>query len=693
MAMMNGTSGDDTLTGAAGDDTLYGSGGADTLLGMDGDDILHSGFRYNSAKGIWEMDDKGDLLDGGNGNDQLYGGVGNDKLLGGAGNDMLLGGGGQDLLQGGDGDDTLQSSAPYDPVEQKVGVDLLGDTLEGGVGNDKLYGGAGNDILDGGSGSNIMYGGKGDDTYIVRSELDQIWDESGNDKGIIHVDWFRPNAGVENWTWAPGVQQLPNWIASLATASPLARITGAAKIVQYHFAEAPASFFRDVDKAGFTPFNAAQRVFVRQVLDYISTVANVEFRETAEREGEGVLVMANNLQTTSAGYAGSNILMLSTHVESNLAPTTSNPGVNTLLHELGHSLGLKHPFAHEDAAGGVAGGPYLSSFEDTARFTVMSYNTSWSDYRLSYSPLDTAALQYMYGPASTLAAGDTVWTLDPQAPNFIADGGGTDTIDGSGFPGDLVVDLRPGYWSYLGEKSDSIAKAGQATVNFGSVIENLVGGAGNDRLSGNDSGNHIKGGAGNDVLAGLLGSDILEGGGGLDVAVYLGNFADYKVRIGAAGSTVTDKDTPADIDLLVGIERLLFDDATVTLDIDGIAGKAYRLYQAAFDRIPDFGGLGFWIRQMEAGLDLVTVSNAFIVSDEFARKYGAAPTNASFVQNLYQNVLHRAPDKGGYEHWLGLLDAKRLTAAEVLASFSESNENVAALAGVLEGGIAYTPFG
>ena len=691
--MITGTSGDDTLTGAAGDDNLYGSGGADTLVGGDGNDVLQSGFKYNPAKGVWELDDKGDLLDGGKGNDQLHGGAGNDKLLGGAGNDTLLGNGGQDLLQGGDGDDVLQSSAPYDPVTQQWGIDELGDTLEGGAGDDKLYGGTANDILDGGSGRNTMYGGKGDDTYIVRSELDQIWDEAGNDKGIIYADWFRPNAGVENWTWAPGVQQLPNWIAALATAPPAERILGTKKIVQYHFAEAPASFFRDIDKAGFTPFNAAQRVFARQIFDYISTVANVEFRETAEREGEGVLVMANNLQTTSAGYAGSNILMLSTHVESNLAPTTSNPGVHTLLHELGHSLGLKHPFAHEDAAGGVADGPYLSSFEDASRFTVMSYNTSWSDYRLSYSPLDMAALQYMYGPAAAQAAGDTVWTLDAQAANFIADGSGNDTIDGSGFAGDLTVDLRPGYWSYLGEKSDSIVKAGQATINFGSVIENLIGGVGNDRLNGNDAANHIHGGAGNDVLAGFLGSDTLEGGSGLDVAVYLGKFADYKVKVGASGSTVADKDVPADIDWLVGVERLLFDDATVTLDIGGVAGQAYRLYQAAFDRTPDLGGLGFWIKQMEAGLGLVAVSNAFIVSDEFTKMYGAAPSNGSFVQNLYKNILHRAPDPGGYEFWVGHLDAKRLTPADVLANFSESVENVAALAVVLEGGIAYTPYG
>ena len=52
-------------------------------------------------------------------------------------------------------------------------------------------------------------------------------------------------------------------------------------------------------------------------------------------------------------------------------------------------------------------------------------------------------------------------------------------------------------------------------------------------------------------------------------------------------------------DTLVSVERLVFSDVTVALDLDGVGGQAYRIYKAAFDREPDSGGLGYWIAQME----------------------------------------------------------------------------------------------
>jgi len=62
------------------------------------------------------------------------------------------------------------------------------------------------------------------------------------------------------------------------------------------------------------------------------------------------------------------------------------------------------------------------------------------------------------------------------------------------------------------------------------------------------------------------------------------------------------------------------------------------------------------------------------------------------VTHLYSNVLHRAPDAGGAAYWLDLLDQHRITAADALASFSESAENVAALVGATQNGISYIPY-
>jgi hypothetical protein len=142
---------------------------------------------------------------------------------------------------------------------------------------------------------------------------------------------------------------------------------------------------------------------------------------------------------------------------------------------------------------------------------------------------------------------------------------------------------------------------------------------------------------------------------------------------------------------LANVERLQFSDQTVALDIKGNAGESYRLYQAAFNRTPDKVGLGYWINSMDQGHSLMQVAASFIDSAEFAEKYGANPSDAQYVQALYQNVLHRAPDATGYDFWLHALQiAPR---AEVLVNFSESPENQAQVIGAIANGIGYTPWG
>lgn len=140
---------------------------------------------------------------------------------------------------------------------------------------------------------------------------------------------------------------------------------------------------------------------------------------------------------------------------------------------------------------------------------------------------------------------------------------------------------------------------------------------------------------------------------------------------------------------LQGIERLLFDNSqAVGLDLNGVAGQAYRIYQAAFDRKPDLAGLGFWIAQMDKGVSLKDVAGGFLASDEFRKLYGAAPSNTDFLSALYKNVLHRSPDGDGYNWWLARL-TEGVARQDVLASFSESPENQAQVIGQIEHGIDY----
>lgn len=77
MAVINGTSGNDTLNGTNGNDSLEGNAGSDILYGYKGNDLL-------------EGEASNDLLVGGFGNDTLIGGSGTNTYYGGPGNDTFV---------------------------------------------------------------------------------------------------------------------------------------------------------------------------------------------------------------------------------------------------------------------------------------------------------------------------------------------------------------------------------------------------------------------------------------------------------------------------------------------------------------------------------------------------------------------------------------------------------------------------
>lgn len=90
---------------------------------------------------------------------------------------------------------------------------------------------------------------------------------------------------------------------------------------------------------------------------------------------------------------------------------------------------------------------------------------------------------------------------------------------------------------------------------------------------------------------------------------------------------------------------------------------------------------------MDGGVSLPTVGSAFIASAEFKALYGTNPSNEVFIAKLYNNVLHRAPDLGGYNYWVGLLSTSKIDKINSLINFSESSENQVAAIGVIQDGI------
>jgi len=202
--------------------------------------------------------------------------------------------------------------------------------------------------------------------------------------------------------------------------------------------------------------------------------------------------------------------------------------------------------------------------------------------------------------------------------------------------------------------------------------------------------NTITGTAGHDMLYGTRLDDLVDGGAGIDTFVLEGFRDEYRVSIDRGAITVVDLLGLEGTDTLRNVERISFDDGYfISYETSGFPAEAYRLYQAAFDRTPDKGGLGFWIGKMGDGTSLRTVADAFVGSPEFREAYGATASNAAIVTALYANVLDRAPDAGGMAHWLGALDSKALTVADVLAGFSESAENQVKVIGSLQAGYEF----
>jgi hypothetical protein len=154
------------------------------------------------------------------------------------------------------------------------------------------------------------------------------------------------------------------------------------------------------------------------------------------------------------------------------------------------------------------------------------------------------------------------------------------------------------------------------------------------------------------------------------MVIYGGTRAAFSVTHADTGFVVASSTDPEDVDTHLNVERLRFDDVYLALEIHGNAGLAYRLYQAAFNRVPDIGGLGYQMKALDDGGSLPWVASNFIASPEFQATYGLLG-DAAFFTPLYANVLHRSPDLGGLACHVDRLE--RGTAREIiLIGFSES---------------------
>ncbi|MCB5175005.1 M10 family metallopeptidase [Microvirga lenta] len=262
-----------------------------------------------------------------------------------------------------------------------------------------------------------------------------------------------------------------------------------------------------------------------KVADSSSSAGDIRFALTTAKDSPGSMGHAYSPGTyDSAGDVW--MQHQNWHTDRTAAIKPGSYDYLMLLHEIGHALGLKHPFEKTS----LEGSSKLSASKDSYFQTVMSYSAKpgFSGHADFYPTtpmyLDILALQALYGQDTRTNAGNTVYRFSSSKKYWqtVYDAGGRDTIVSTG-SADSTIDLRPGKFSTLGapitfSNGSSTRKA--VSIGPNTTIETAIGGSGDDRFIGNGAANTLRGEGGNDVLCGGLGSDLLAGGAGRDIFVF-----------------------------------------------------------------------------------------------------------------------------------------------------------------------------
>jgi Ca2+-binding RTX toxin-like protein len=472
--------------------------------------------------------------------------------------------------------------------------------------------------------------------------------------------------------------------------------------------------------ATFSPFDAAQQNIIRQAFQIWGAACGITFAEVSSNTGDiqlGQYSFASDPGFFSGaaglGYFPSRSFGLAStedQVGGDVLFNTGSLSLGLALHEIGHALGLKHPFE---------GATTLAAALDSTSNTVMSYT---GGLQSQLGQLDINAVQWLYGTdAADGAQAPGGWSWNAALEQFTINGNSAgNTLEGAG-SNDIINGLG----------GDDI----------------LVGWSGNDRLNGGLGNDRLLGGDGDDTFIGGAGDDEFRGGDrtptsvngvtqpipsyyiGFDTADYSQDTAGILVDIGvgrtSAGRTFHASGPAIGLDYFDNIEKVIggsaadFISGSATAETflggagaDELVGRGgndtligdgavlmtehaqsvNRLYLATLARAADDGGLADWTAQHDAGATLATIATGFVNSQEFLTRYGPSLTATQFVTLLYNNVLHRAPDAGGLANWVGALNGGA-SRESVVVGFSDSGEFVVSSDSTVHAGQVYRLYG
>ena len=461
-------------------------------------------------------------------------------------------------LQGALGDDTL--------------IGLAGDdTLDGGRADDILWGGSGDDILYGGLGTDYAaFSGSYSDYTIVHNSdnsvsissaaegSDTLYDtewfifdyESSNpdDFRLISEDKTGNKSQLSSWKlydFGNAFEDFPNnyYYYDLIKDGTLYEFESDRNLLSWAITENGSYTWPDMSH---------WQDIIGGALEEITKAANLEFQffgefnsiSSAKNTSPDIIFAAEDLFYSDTSWTmASAFFPADKFGEGNFNNTngqidfnyhvindTNYPNLEakffqTVMHEVGHAIGLKHP---HDWGGSDINKVSVSKAQVSVDQTVMSYtNRSGTQQTDSYFPtslmtLDILALEDLYGPSTYSGYdGDTSHSITTgKTWQTILDFDGNNTIDLSGTSTDAgwAIETISNTYTQISENGAIFPKQ-QIADAFGS-FNNFVGSKYADSIYGSTAVNDIKGGKGDDIISGKGGADTLDGGVGNDTLLF-----------------------------------------------------------------------------------------------------------------------------------------------------------------------------
>ena len=359
------------------------------------------------------------------------------------------------------------------------------------------------------------------------------------------------------------------------------------------------------------PFSATEAEAAREVLSMFADLINLEMIDGGADVDADIRMYNSTLAGTAggapAGEGTAGDMWIYNYDPDTIDGYNLDPGSyqwHLLVHEMGHIMGL----SHTTISAGDSYDEYATYLQNNQAFTQMSYTRAVSgglDWETSYAStpmiIDIAALQSIYGANMETRAGNTVYgfnsTADRNAFDFdtllqeygeigaiaIWDGGGTDTLDMSGFIEDGFINLGAGTHSSVGGYDFNVS------IAYGATIERAIGGTGDDTILGNESNNRLIGNLGADTLTGGAGNDQLYGDAMSGVGEDFGADFDHQTVTLSGNQSLSYSSDGTDVAALT-IEMLIgFDPDTDGLEwCAELPGGAWLAYD------PNNQGVWFW---------------------------------------------------------------------------------------------------